>query len=160
MPRTLNDSWQLALLHVPNRVVLAPLAGIGNWFVRLQAKRYGAGMVVSEMVSSFGVHHGNEKTTTEMLRIEPAERANRVLDERLGARARADVRRVRVRVHTHGAQRVLPARMAEGEGIARVLRDGDRRRDHREVLHRRREVPGPGQVHRPDRDARRGHPLP
>ena len=72
--RTLNDSWQLAHLHVPNRVVLAPLAGIGNWFVRLQAKRYGAGMVVSEMVSSFGIHHGNEKTTTEMLRIEPAER--------------------------------------------------------------------------------------
>ena len=39
-------------LRVPNRVVLAPLAGIGNWFVRLQARRYGAGMVVSEMVSS------------------------------------------------------------------------------------------------------------
>lgn len=75
MPRTLNDSWRLAHLDVPNRVVLAPLAGIGNWFVRLQAKRYGAGMVVSEMVSSFGIHYGNEKTTTEMLRIEPAERA-------------------------------------------------------------------------------------
>jgi nifR3 family TIM-barrel protein len=27
------------------------------------------------MVSSFGVHHGNEKTCTELLRIEPAERA-------------------------------------------------------------------------------------
>jgi tRNA-dihydrouridine synthase B len=75
MPRTLNDPWRLAQLDVPNRVVLAPLAGIGNWFVRLQARRYGAGMVVSEMVSSFGIHHGNEKTTTEMLRIEPAERA-------------------------------------------------------------------------------------
>ncbi len=72
--RTLNDPWKLAHLDVPNRVVLAPLAGIGNWFVRLQAKRYGAGMVVSEMVSSFGVHHANEKTCTEMLRIEPAER--------------------------------------------------------------------------------------
>jgi tRNA-dihydrouridine synthase B len=71
--RTLNDRWTLGPLHVPNRVVLAPLAGIGNWFVRLQAKRYGAGMVVSEMVSSFGVHHANEKTCTEMLRIEPAE---------------------------------------------------------------------------------------
>ena len=33
--------------------MLAPLAGIGNWFVRLQAKRYGAGLAVSEMVSSF-----------------------------------------------------------------------------------------------------------
>jgi nifR3 family TIM-barrel protein len=73
--RSLTDAWQLAHLHVPNRVVLAPLAGIGNWFVRLQAKRYGAGLAVSEMVSSFGVHHGNEKTCTEMLRIEPAERA-------------------------------------------------------------------------------------
>ncbi|MEA2189845.1 MAG: tRNA-dihydrouridine synthase, partial [Solirubrobacteraceae bacterium] len=72
--RTLNDPWRLGPLDVPNRVVLAPLAGIGNWFVRLQAKRYGAGMVVSEMVSSFGVHHANEKTCTEMLRIEPAER--------------------------------------------------------------------------------------
>src|ERR687893_3027340 len=75
MPRTLNDPWRLAHLEVPNRVVLAPLAGIGNWFERLQAKRYGAGMVVSEMVSSFGVHYGNDKTCSEMLRIEPAERA-------------------------------------------------------------------------------------
>jgi tRNA-dihydrouridine synthase B len=73
--RSLGDPWRLAHLRVPNRVVLAPLAGIGNWFVRLQAKRYGAGMAVSEMVSSFGVHHGNEKTCTELLRIEPAERA-------------------------------------------------------------------------------------
>ena len=94
----LNDSWQLAHLHVPNRVVLAPLAGIGNWFVRLQAKRYGAGMVVSEMVSSFGVHHGNEKTTTEMLRIEPAERAGRAGRDpalRPGARRHALGRRDR-----------------------------------------------------------------
>ena len=73
--RTLGDPWQLAHLTVPNRVVLAPLAGIGNWFVRLQAKRYGAGMAVSEMVSSYGVHHGNEKTCSEMLRIDPAEHA-------------------------------------------------------------------------------------
>jgi nifR3 family TIM-barrel protein len=73
--RSLTDAWQLAHLRVPNRVVLAPLAGIGNWFVRLQAKRYGAGLAVSEMVSSHGVHYGNEKTCTEMLRIEPAERA-------------------------------------------------------------------------------------
>ena len=29
---------------VPNRVLLAPLAGIGNWFVRLQARRHGAGL--------------------------------------------------------------------------------------------------------------------
>ena len=70
----LTDPWRIGPVEVPNRVVLAPLAGIGNWFVRLQAKRYGAGLAVSEMVSSFGIHHRNEKTVTELLRIHPAER--------------------------------------------------------------------------------------
>ena len=72
--RALTDPWTLGGVEIPNRVVLAPLAGIGNWFVRLQAKRYGAGLVVSEMVSSFGIHYGNEKTCTEMLRTVPEER--------------------------------------------------------------------------------------
>jgi nifR3 family TIM-barrel protein len=53
--------------------VLAPLAGIGNWFVRLQAKRYGAGLAVSEMVSSFAIHYENRRTLTELLRIHPDE---------------------------------------------------------------------------------------
>src|ERR671927_462100 len=64
--RSLNDPWTLAGRTIPNRVVLAPLAGIGNWFVRPQAKRYGAGLVVSEMVSSFGIHYGNEKTVPKV----------------------------------------------------------------------------------------------
>jgi nifR3 family TIM-barrel protein len=72
--RTLTEPWTLGSLPVPNRVMLAPLAGIGNWFVRLQAKRYGAGMAVSEMVSSHAIRHGNAKTCTEMLRIDPRER--------------------------------------------------------------------------------------
>ena len=71
----LTDPWELGGVAIANRVVLAPLAGIGNWFVRLQAKRYGAGLAVSEMVSSFAVHHRNERTMTEMLRIHPDERA-------------------------------------------------------------------------------------
>jgi tRNA-dihydrouridine synthase B len=71
----LTEPWMLGELRVPNRVLLAPLAGIGNWFVRLQAKRYGAGMAVSEMVSTHAIHHRNEKTCTEMLRIDPRERA-------------------------------------------------------------------------------------
>ncbi len=73
MTRTLNDSWTLGGVAIPNRVVLAPLAGIGNWFVRLQAKRYGAGLVVSEMVSSFAVHYRNERTCRELLRVHPDE---------------------------------------------------------------------------------------
>jgi tRNA-dihydrouridine synthase B len=64
----------LGELPVPNRVLLAPLAGIGNWFVRLQAKRHGAGMAVSEMVSSHAIHYRNERTLRELLRIHPDER--------------------------------------------------------------------------------------
>ncbi|MFI5010077.1 MAG: tRNA dihydrouridine synthase [Solirubrobacterales bacterium] len=70
----LASPWTLGPLRVPNRVLLAPLAGIGNWFVRLQAKRYGAGMAVSEMVSSHALHFRNERTCREMLRIHPSER--------------------------------------------------------------------------------------
>ncbi|HLJ02910.1 MAG TPA: tRNA-dihydrouridine synthase [Solirubrobacteraceae bacterium] len=73
MTRALTDSWELGGLTIPNRVVLAPLAGIGNWFVRLQAKRHGAGLVVSEMVSSYAVHYRNERTCRELLRIHPDE---------------------------------------------------------------------------------------
>jgi nifR3 family TIM-barrel protein len=75
VPVALTDHWTLGSLQVPNRVLLAPLAGVGNWFVRLQAKRHGAGMAVSEMVSSYAVHYRNRKTCTEMLRIDPRERA-------------------------------------------------------------------------------------
>lgn len=69
----LTESFTIGGIEIPNRVLLAPLAGIGNWFVRLQAKRFGAGLAVSEMVSSFGLHYGNEKTMKELLRIHPEE---------------------------------------------------------------------------------------
>jgi len=69
----LTDPWSLGGIPLKNRVLLAPLAGIGNWFVRLQAQRYGAGMAVSEMVSSHAVHYRNERTCRELLRIHPEE---------------------------------------------------------------------------------------
>ena len=69
----LNDPWELGGVRLPNRVTLAPLAGIGNWFVRLQARRHGAGLLTSEMVSSFAIHHRNERTCRELLRIHPDE---------------------------------------------------------------------------------------
>src|SRR5213080_4974846 len=74
MPRHLTDTWTLGGVTVPNRVLLAPLAGIGNWFVRLQAKRYGAGLAFSEMISSFAIHYGNRKTLDELLVVHPEER--------------------------------------------------------------------------------------
>ena len=70
---SLTDTWTLGDLELENRLVLAPLAGIGNWFVRLQARRFGAGLVVYAMVSSFGLAYGNERTVNEFLRIHPDE---------------------------------------------------------------------------------------
>jgi tRNA-dihydrouridine synthase B len=70
----LRAPWSIGPVAVPNRLVLAPLAGIGTWFVRLQAKRHGAGLAVSEMVSSFAIHHRNPRTLAELLRVHPAER--------------------------------------------------------------------------------------
>jgi tRNA-dihydrouridine synthase B len=69
----LTDPLRIGDVEISNRVLLAPLAGIGNWFVRLQAKRHGAGLAVSEMVSSFALHYRNERTLRELMRIHPDE---------------------------------------------------------------------------------------
>src|SRR5258707_12985410 len=69
----LTDRFAIGGVQIANRVLLAPLAGIGNWFVRLQAKRHGAGLAVSEMISSFGLHYRNERTLRELMRIHPDE---------------------------------------------------------------------------------------
>jgi tRNA-dihydrouridine synthase B len=73
MQPELTTPFKIADVKLANRVVLAPLAGIGNWFVRLQAHRHGAGLAVSEMVSSYALAHRNRRTTEEMLRIDPEE---------------------------------------------------------------------------------------
>jgi tRNA-dihydrouridine synthase B len=69
----LTEPFSIGDVRIANRVLLAPLAGIGNWFVRLQARRHGAGLTVSEMVSSFGLHYRNERTLRELMRIHPDE---------------------------------------------------------------------------------------
>jgi len=69
----LTEPFSIGDVTVANRVLLAPLAGIGNWFVRLQARRHGAGLAFSEMVSSHAIHHRNERTMSELLRIHPDE---------------------------------------------------------------------------------------
>ena len=70
---SLSQPFEIGGVRIANRVLLAPLAGIGNWFVRLQARRHGAGLAVSEMVSSFGLHYRNERTMRELMRIHPDE---------------------------------------------------------------------------------------
>jgi tRNA-dihydrouridine synthase B len=69
----LTTPFRIGDVEIANRVLLAPLAGIGNWFVRLQARRHGAGLAVSEMVSSFALHHRNARTLRELLVVHPGE---------------------------------------------------------------------------------------
>lgn len=52
--------------------VLAPMAGVSDLAYRVIARRMGAAMTTTEMVSSRGLHYQNEKTK-EMLRLDPAE---------------------------------------------------------------------------------------
>jgi len=118
---SLTDSWTLGGLTIPNRVVLAPLAGIGNWFVRLQAKRYGAGLAFSEMVSSFGVHYGNDKTCTEMLRIDEAERAGGPVAIQLFGHDPGVMRSAAARVAAAGAD-IIDLNM--GCPVAKVCKTG------------------------------------
>ncbi len=49
-------------LHVPNRVVLAPMAGLTSSAYRRHLKAHGAGLVTTEMVSVYGLLHGNVRT--------------------------------------------------------------------------------------------------
>jgi nifR3 family TIM-barrel protein len=132
--RSLHDSWELGGVTIPNRVVLAPLAGIGNWFVRLQAKRYGAGLAVSEMVSSFAIHYGNRRTHDELLTIDPREREAGVggpVSIQLFGHDPDIMRSAAAHVATLGADLIdinmgcpVPKVMKTGAGAA-LLQDGD-----------------------------------
>ena len=58
----LRESWWIGPVEVPTRLVLAPMAGVSVQAFRRQGRRYGAGLVCSEMVSCAGIEHGNERT--------------------------------------------------------------------------------------------------
>jgi len=58
----LNSSWTIGSVEIPTRLVLAPMAGVSVQAFRRQGRRYGAGLVCSEMVSCAGLSHRNERT--------------------------------------------------------------------------------------------------
>ena len=62
MPIDLRESWSLGGVEIPGRLVLAPMAGVSVQAFRRQGRRYGAGLVCSEMVSVAGIQHRNERT--------------------------------------------------------------------------------------------------
>lgn len=68
----LNQSWHIGNVEIPNRVVVAPMAGITNAAFRVTVKEFGAGLVEMEMISDQGIHFRNKKTL-EMLYIDENE---------------------------------------------------------------------------------------
>jgi tRNA-dihydrouridine synthase B len=68
----LRQAWQLRDIRIPTRLVLAPMAGVSVQAFRRQGRRYGAGLVCSEMVSCAGLEHRNERTLG-YLRVAPDE---------------------------------------------------------------------------------------
>jgi tRNA-dihydrouridine synthase B len=62
MPLNLRESWSIGAVEVPTRIVLAPMAGVSIQAFRRQGRRFGAGLVCSEMVSAAGIEHRNERT--------------------------------------------------------------------------------------------------
>ena len=58
----LHASWRIRDIEIPSRLVLAPMAGVSVQAFRRQGRRFGAGLVCSEMVSCAGLSHRNERT--------------------------------------------------------------------------------------------------
>lgn len=68
----MSTSWMIGQVEIPNRVVVAPMAGISNAAFRVTVKGAGAGLVVCEMISDKGIQLRNKKTL-EMLYIDETE---------------------------------------------------------------------------------------
>ena len=62
MQVNLHESWYIGGVEIPSRLVLAPMAGVSVQAFRRQGRRFGAGLVCSEMVSCAGLQHRNERT--------------------------------------------------------------------------------------------------
>jgi nifR3 family TIM-barrel protein len=58
----LRERWAIGPVEIPTRLVLAPMAGVSVQAFRRQGRRFGAGLVCSEMISCAGIEHRNERT--------------------------------------------------------------------------------------------------
>ena len=72
-PDDFGAPFAIGRVLIPNRVVLAPMAGLTNSAYRRHLKAHGAGLVTTEMVSAHGLIHGN-KRTDDYLGFAPEER--------------------------------------------------------------------------------------
>src|SRR5881409_3542068 len=60
--RAIDEPFQIGEVEIASRVALAPMAGVSVQAFRRQGRRFGSGLVCSEMVSSCGLSYGNERT--------------------------------------------------------------------------------------------------
>ncbi len=68
----MTQSWKIRDIEIPNRIVVAPMAGVSNASFRLICKEFGAGLVNCEMISDHGIIYRNKKTIN-MLHVDPKE---------------------------------------------------------------------------------------
>jgi len=61
-PEQILTTMQIGPYQLPNRLVLAPMAGVTDRPFRQLCRKLGAGMAVSEMVTSNSLLYGSEKT--------------------------------------------------------------------------------------------------
>jgi len=58
----LRERWAIGALRLDRRLLMAPMAGITTPAFRRSVRRWGAGLVFTEMISSQGIDHGNRHT--------------------------------------------------------------------------------------------------
>src|SRR4029079_3990092 len=58
----LRQPWSIGPVEIPTRLVLRRMARVSVQACRRQGRRFGAGLVCSEMVSCAGIEHRNERT--------------------------------------------------------------------------------------------------
>ena len=61
-PDALHVPLRIGALTLDRRVFMAPMAGISTPAFRRSVRRFGAGLVYTEMISAYGVHYGNRRT--------------------------------------------------------------------------------------------------
>ena len=72
IPARLREPLRIGSLTLDRRLFMAPMAGITSLPFRRSVRRWGAGLVLTEMISAYGVHYGNRRTL-DYLACEPDE---------------------------------------------------------------------------------------
>jgi tRNA-dihydrouridine synthase B len=119
--------FDIARVHVANRLVLAPMAGVCDAPFRRICKEMGCGLVYTEMISAMALVYDNRRTL-EMIRIFDDERPVAVQlfgsDPDVMARAAATVEQLGADILDINMGCPAPKIVRSGEGAALMCRPG------------------------------------